>query len=728
MATEKIKLFELDVNYDDVLKDNAKLLEKLVALKNEQKELNKKITDTKNATDAERQAFVSNQAALKNVTSQYNQNNKVLQSLNDTQLNNITTVEQAKKALTATGTLWARQTKLEGENSESSKRLAKRKLELTERLKKLESATGDNTRKVGSYTKAIKEASKGNRIFSFSLKDTIAQFTAGFGIIAGIRSFIGTLKDATARIKDFDKAMQNMAGIANLTRSELKLVEKGIKEVAGESVKTSNEVALLATNLFALGKTKTEVIKLLKPVNDLSIALQTTSENAAEFLGQQLNAFGKGADSAQMFADTIANIRSSTALNFQKMADAFGFLSPTVKALGLTIGDAGAILGTLHDNGIKAARAGRLMSSSFARLIDDGLTLKDALAAVNDSTDKVKTASKLFGKESFTLGLILAENIDKTKMLSNEFNEMSEGSLKRLTDEQLKSLDAQAKIVDSTWEKFILNLDSGNGVISTLISNFYKLKINLIETFDEINKINYDAGVGSNIGLFFLRLFGYGDEAQKSAKERINFIEELTLKEAQETLDSQKRLLQEATDAEDKFTQLRTQNVISLIEKRIKEINDLEEQAENDEVISHQKKLDNLIKYLDDSYNAEIVINKEKEKEKEKEKKIQSENDIKNAEYELAVYKLQNESKLESDKELTADLIEEEVNRLKIIATKENEINQQKYESGLIDKQEYEFQKLQLDTDYSNAYLELIDETILQADEKNQEAIQKGKD
>ena len=41
-------------------------------------------------------------------------------------------------------------------------------------------------------------------------------------------------------------------------------LEQTIKDVAGQSIKTSNEVAELATTLIVLGKTKEEVIQLLK--------------------------------------------------------------------------------------------------------------------------------------------------------------------------------------------------------------------------------------------------------------------------------------------------------------------------------------------------------------------------------------------------------------------------------------------------------------------------------
>ena len=107
-----------------------------------------------------------------------------------------------------------------------------------------------------------------------------------------------------------------------------------------------------------------------------------------------------------------------------------------------------------------------MLNTSFARLVNKGLTLKEALDEINNSTNRVRTASRLFGARSFSLGLILADNIEKTKKLANEFDNMSNGALKKLTSEQLKSMSGEIKIMNSVWENFILNMDSGNGIIS----------------------------------------------------------------------------------------------------------------------------------------------------------------------------------------------------------------------------------------------------------------------
>ncbi len=55
--------------------------------------------------------------------------------------------------------------------------------------------------------------------------------------------------------------------------------------------------------------------------------------------------------------------------------------------------------------------------------------------------------------------------------MANEFDNLSDGSLEKLTNEQLKSLNSQLKITESIWESLILSIESGDGAISQFFKN-----------------------------------------------------------------------------------------------------------------------------------------------------------------------------------------------------------------------------------------------------------------
>lgn len=388
---------------------------------------------------------------------------------------------------------------------------------LDNRVKKIDASVGQFQRNVGNYPQLLGSAT-----------NALRNFAAAFGVIGGIQLFARAVQDTFKRIRDFDKELVNLAAVAGKTRPEIKQLEKEILNVSGSSINTANEVAQLATELIKLGSTTEEAEKLLKPVNDFSIALRASAEESASFLKGVLNAFGVGAEEAGRFGDVLSKAANRSALDFQKLTESFGFVAPTARQLGIPVERLAAQIGTLADNNIKASRAGRLLNTSFARLVTRGLSLDDALNQIRSSTDKVKTATELFGAESFTIGLILADNEEKVNSLTKEF-ENSKGSLEELTNKQLASLDAQLKILDSTWEQFILGVESGNGVLAETVKQLTGIATGLLNTANNLNTLTdskylsfFDkAGVAVKTWASYIPLvrIAFGDLNENTVKE-----------------------------------------------------------------------------------------------------------------------------------------------------------------------------------------------------------------
>ena len=485
-----VGLNKLETAFVEVAKANKKILtnsgtktvegiratnEAVVTLNETEKmhqDLQKKKLNLETKLKAARTATAQDIAQLTILTAQQNKINK-----ENTQ-NTLKLTDAYHKLTKATNAAQAKFKNLAAEFGVNSKQANAARIafdKLDDKLRAVNNAARDGRRDVGRYGIALD-----------GLRSGFFQFLGAIGITTGIYMFVGAIKDAFNRIREFDKEMQAMAGIAEMTRKKLKPVEQEIKKVSKGSINSSIEVAKLATTLFQLGKSSNDVKMLLRPIDDLSISLRATGEDTAKFLGQTLNAFGKGSASGQEFADIISNIAAKTALDFEGLSESFGYIAPSAKALNITVGKTGAIIGVLNDNGIKAARSGRLMASGFARLVDKGLSLDQALAKINESTNKTSTAAELFGTEAFTLGLILADNVEKTKRLADEFDNLSEGALAKLKDEQLKSVDAQLKVLNSTWESFILSIENGQGVLGNafkgMITGMIKV-LNLFKTY-----------------------------------------------------------------------------------------------------------------------------------------------------------------------------------------------------------------------------------------------------
>lgn len=348
--------------------------------------------------------------------------------------------------------------KLTKKETQEYQKLRAQVLALDSALKKTDAAAGQFQRSVGNYA-------KGSRLLVSSLRN----LAGAFGFTSGIFLFAQALKSSFNRVREFDKSMQNLAGVLRTTREDISDIESEVIKVAGASVKTSREVAGLAESLATLGKRGQDLINLIKPANDLSIALGTSSEEAAEFLVQNLNAFGASSEEAANYADVIASIRTSTSLDFQRMRDSFQYLTPISRILGEDLAYTGGIIGVLSDNSIKAEQGARLLGTAQQRLAKQGISLQESLDKINEAQERgadglelLQIASDLYGKQAAKIGIVLANNRDSIEEYADGIRNSS-GALDDLVGEQLKSLDAQIKILDSTWERLILTIENGEG-------------------------------------------------------------------------------------------------------------------------------------------------------------------------------------------------------------------------------------------------------------------------
>ena len=346
------------------------------------------------------------------------------------------------------------------------------------------------TKKVNQANGATRNFAKGGlRSSARGIKNLLG----AFGLIGGFQLFARAIGDTFNRVREFDKSMQNLAGVFRTTRGQLKPLEATIIEVAGSSIKTSREVATLAETLATLGKSPEQIQKLLKPVVDLGIGLNATGADAGEFLIQMLNAFGASDDEALKYADTIATIRTSTTLDFQKMRDSFQYIAPISRLLGKDLAYTGAVVGILADNGLKAQQAGRVLGTSLQKLAIKGLTLTQALEQINKAqsdgvkeTELLAMANSLLGAEGAKIGIVLARN---SKIIEENAQAIRDngGALNDLVNEQLKSLDAKLLILDASWERLIFSIENGNGAISGFFKNGATLATGFLNVLTDIN-------------------------------------------------------------------------------------------------------------------------------------------------------------------------------------------------------------------------------------------------
>lgn len=204
MATEQtVNILDVNVNFGNLVTETAKV-------KNELGKLTKELKELKNAEEEDTEAIIRKEAELKNQQRVLRENQKLLEQLTAIQKEELKTVDDGRKALSIVSKLWAEQAQLYGENSEEAQKLANTKLELTERLKELEKATGDNRRNVGNYIGTLKEGAKGVTGFGdniMGLSDTLNKSPWTF-IINLIFKFVKAMLEGEKVTKALNRVIQ----------------------------------------------------------------------------------------------------------------------------------------------------------------------------------------------------------------------------------------------------------------------------------------------------------------------------------------------------------------------------------------------------------------------------------------------------------------------------------------------------------------------------------------
>jgi len=173
------QLLNIKINQDDIEKaisNAAKArteLDKLKAsnkeLEKQKKELMKADGDQSAAIESLNKQIAKNSTQIKASSAVVRENEKIVTTNTQAQKANEGSITQLRKQLAIVSKQWAELSEEERENEEIGGKLAKQKLDLTEKLKAEEKATGDTRRNVGNYSESVQEAIESSGLFGRQL-------------------------------------------------------------------------------------------------------------------------------------------------------------------------------------------------------------------------------------------------------------------------------------------------------------------------------------------------------------------------------------------------------------------------------------------------------------------------------------------------------------------------------------------------------------------------------
>jgi hypothetical protein len=300
-------------------------------------------------------------------------------------------------------------------------------------------------------------------------------------------------------IEEFEQQMAKVRAVSGATSVEFKALTESAKTLGRTSLFTSTDVGKLQEELAKLGFTTPQILDSAEAILQLATATGTELAQASEVAASTINAFGLEAKDAQDIVDLMAESFSSTPLDINKFQESMKLVAPTAKSVGQSVQETTAQLGLLAKSGISGSIAGTQLSRVFIELNKKGITLKDAIAQVANSTNKLGTATELVGDRGAKALQIFAAQSGELNTLTDAFKD-STGEAKKMADIVGDTAVGAAKKLESAWEGLTLTLGEGSekgfAAFKLGFADFLNDVTDFVEARDKLST----SGVSTTIG------------------------------------------------------------------------------------------------------------------------------------------------------------------------------------------------------------------------------------
>ena len=295
-----------------------------------------------------------------------------------------------------------------GNGSEAAiQALNRRAIELRGSLQRADDITRNFQRNIGNYPTVVNSA-----------RTAFLGFIQAVGFVGGIQAFTQAFGNAFDIVRDFELQSATLASVLGTTREGIVALDEDALRLGATTQFTATEVGNLQEQLARLGTNQANILSSTEGILQLATALQSDLGESAELVGATLNQFQLDADETQRVVDVLARSTQISALNFMQLSTALPIVGTTAAAVGLSLEDVTSQLAVLSSRGVDASTSSTGLRNLFIELSKQGISYEDALSQIANSTDRLGTASQLFGTRGATIGLILSETTDQV----DEFN------------------------------------------------------------------------------------------------------------------------------------------------------------------------------------------------------------------------------------------------------------------------------------------------------------------
>jgi TP901 family phage tail tape measure protein len=299
---------------------------------------------------------------------------------------------------------------------------------------------------------------------------------AGLALAGAGAAMLAPLALSVRAAGSFEAEMNKVKAVAEATPEEFKKMSDFAREMGKTMYSSATQAASGMLDLSRAGYKTEEVLSTLPTVLKLAAVEGLNTGQVSENLVRIMSAFGLVASDAARVGDVLARTANDTVTSMGGLAEGLKFAAPVARAVGMTIEETAAYLGTLAQNGLDATMAGTGLRRIMAVLMDPTNEAKEALYALNveiaknadgslnlqETLLRLKNANmsaadafKIFGVWGSTAALGLTQQFDfLTKLIDR--NQKAVGDLGAMADTSLAGFNAAVNRLGNSLNEMMI--------------------------------------------------------------------------------------------------------------------------------------------------------------------------------------------------------------------------------------------------------------------------------
>jgi len=303
------------------------------------------------------------------------------------------------------------------------------------------------------------------------LSSGVGAFVVAIGALAG--GFMGLIRQS----RDFAQQMSNLKAVLGDkgTDESIKELSNSAKRLGATTAFTATQVGELQVELAKMGFNSDEILASSNAILALAAASGTDLANASAIAAGTLRGFNLTASDTMRVVDVMASSFSNSSLDISKFQESMKQVAPIASTVGVSIEQASASLAVLANRGISGSLAGNQLKRIMSDLAQKtGKSYRESLSLTakrlenaTSSAQKLAIAKELVGDRAKGSLIALAENTAELDRLSDAFDKAG-GAAQRMADDKLDNLNGDVTKLSSAWSGFMLNLEDGGGILSSI--------------------------------------------------------------------------------------------------------------------------------------------------------------------------------------------------------------------------------------------------------------------